>query len=105
MDFEKAFDDFCNVDTGGTSNIESMRKLFNTELTDSKLQLLHQLEYYAKKWECLDLLDFCNKYKADLELKGIKQGLFGTTLRACIKTQSLEEFLGKINSSSVKKVE
>lgn len=104
IDFEKTFDDFCNTNTEGTNYIKEIKSIFN-KIDNTQLQLIHQLRYYGQKWECTDLLFFADKYLEDISIKGIDQGLFGTNLRACIKAYSLEEFLGKINSSSVKKVE
>lgn len=104
IDFEKTFDDFCNTNTEGTNYIRDIKTMFN-KLTNEQLQLIHQIRYYGQKWGCEDLLSFADNYLLDMQIKGIEQGIFGTNLRACIKAYSLEEFLGKINSSSVKKVE
>lgn len=104
VNFEEVFDDFCNTNTGNVNYIKDIKGLFNN-LTSQQLQLLHQLQYYGNKWDCKDLLSFCEQYKADCQARGIKQGLFGSNLRTCIKAYSLEEYMKGINGTSVNKNE
>ena len=104
MDFEKTFDDFCNAGGNNTNYIKDLSYMFSV-VTPAQLEIIHQLKFFATKWDCTDLLDFCNNYLADVKNKGIKQGLFGANLKTVVKAYSLDEMWGRINAQNVNKVE
>ena len=104
MDFEKAFDDFCNTNSGQTNYIKDLNEMFST-INNKQLEIIHQLRFYANKWELDELKAFCDTYLADLKNKGIKQGLFGTNIKQALRSYSLDELWGRINSSNINKVE
>lgn len=104
VDFEKTFDDFCNVSNTNVNYIKDLKTMFSN-VTAKQLEVIHQLKFYAIKWDCPELLEFCNTYMEDIKNKGIKQGLFGANLKSIVKAYSLDEMWGKINANNVNKVE
>lgn len=104
IDFDKAFQDFCATGTGNTNSIREIKNMF-IGISPEQLEILHQLMYFGTKWECAELLQVVDNYKQDINYKKINQGLFGSNLKQIVKASSLEEMYGKINSSTVKRLE
>lgn len=101
LDFEKAFSDFA-LKGDGSSVVSEVYDILPS-LTPIQMSLLHQLVFFADKYELPELIAFVEAYKRDVKANKNLGVIQSMNVKTLLRAYSLEEYFKGMSVNKINK--